>query len=114
MPTIRVLPEPPHGFRAVAGGDQATGPTVGQALDRLTDRLGITAALIVVQPQQPDEFFPADKRAALDALVGRWRAARDAGGSLPPAEQAELDALTQDEVEATTLRTAALLAGLPS
>ena len=104
MPTISVLPDRPDGFRAVAGGEQATGPTVGQALDRLTTRLGSAGTtLVVIQSEQPDAFFPADRRDALDA-----------GQSLPPADQAALDGLVQEEVVAAGRRAAALLAGLPS
>ena len=38
-----------------------------------------------------------------------WRAARDEGTLMSPAEQAELDALVEAEVHAATKRTTALL-----
>ncbi len=44
--------------------------------------------------------------------MARWRAARDAASSLPPAEQAELGALVEAEVRASGERAAALLADL--
>lgn len=116
MPTISVLPDRGDAFRAFAGDEQAVGPTAGQALDRLAARLGTSAeaTLVVIQPQMPDAFFPADRQAALDGLMTRWRAARDAGRTLPPADQAALDDLVREEVAAAGRRAAALLAGLPS
>jgi hypothetical protein len=63
---------------------------------------------------RPDEFFTAQQQERLAALMERWRAARDAGASLPPDEQAELDALVQAEVRAAGERAAAILRQLPS
>jgi hypothetical protein len=42
--------------------------------------------------------------------MGRWRAARDSEQTLPPDEQAELDALVHAELHATTQRAASPLA----
>lgn len=80
MTTITITPAGPNGFRAVAGGVESSG----------------------------DAFFPDTARQRLADLMARWRAARDAGGNLPPAEQAELDALTAAELRAATARVAAL------
>jgi hypothetical protein len=44
--------------------------------------------------------------------MAQWRAARDAGASLAPAEQAELEALVDAEVQAAGRRAAALSAAL--
>ena len=60
-----------------------------------------------------DEFFSAAQIARLADLMARWRDARDAGRSLPAADQAELDALTAAELEAAIARSAALLAARP-
>ena len=56
-----------------------------------------------------DEFFSEAECARLAELTGRWRKARDAGGSLPSAEQAELDELIAVELVAATERAAASL-----
>jgi hypothetical protein len=40
--------------------------------------------------------------------MSRWRAARDAGSELPPEERAELDALVEAELEATSRRAQAI------
>ena len=62
-----------------------------------------------MQNQRPDQFFGAEQQARLDELMARWRAARDAGGALSLAEQAELDNLVNAEVRAAGERTAAVL-----
>jgi hypothetical protein len=46
------------------------------------------------------------------ALIAGWRAARDAGTSLAPAQQAELEALVDAEVLAAGKRAAALGAAI--
>lgn len=63
--------------------------------------------LVVVQPMQPDAWFTAEQRQRLSELMARWRTARDAGQSLPPIEQAELDGPVQTELPAATQRSAA-------
>jgi hypothetical protein len=68
--------------------------------------------MVIVQSQQPDEFFTAQQQERLRGLMARWRAAREAGASLTPAEQAELDALVDEEVRAAGKRAAALSAAL--
>jgi hypothetical protein len=120
MTTITVLPTgfppSPSGYRAVSGDQQETGSTVGQALDALTARTGPPedTTLVVVQPMRPDDFFPVEQQQRLAALMGRWRAARDGGPPLAPAEQAELEDLVRAEVRAAGERAAALLRQLPS
>jgi hypothetical protein len=120
MATITVIPDDPRAtttpYRAVAGETQATGPTVGQALDGLRSKLGEPneTTLVIVQPMTPDKFFTAEQRDRLATLMGRWRTARDAGQQLPPDEQAELDALVEAEVRAAGERAARLLRALPS
>jgi hypothetical protein len=97
--------------RAIAGTRHSLGKTAGQALDALEDMLPSeeSGTLIVVQCQRPDRFFPAPQRERLQALMARWRTARDAGTALSPEEQKELQALTEMELDASTARTAALL-----
>ncbi len=116
MTTIAIVPDSPAGpqpaFRAVAGGRQSVGRTPGEALDALAAQLGADEAgtLVVVQHLRPDAFFTADQRQRLDELMTRWRAARDAGAALAPADQAELDALVAAELDAAARRAAALAA----
>ena len=66
-------------------------------------------ALVVVQPQVPDEYFTASQRDRLADLMSRWQGHRDAGQSLPPKEQTELEELVKAEVKAATDRAAALI-----
>jgi hypothetical protein len=61
-----------------------------------------------VDIEHPDRFFPAAQQRRLAELMSRWRAARDAGSDLPPEEKAELDALVQAELEATSKRAKAI------
>jgi hypothetical protein len=120
MATITVLPDDPRTaappYRAVAGDKQAVGSTVGQALDGLRAKLDgpQETTLVIVQPMTPDTFFTAEQRNRLAALMDLWRAARDAGSTLPTDEQAELDALVETEVRAATERAAVLVRSLPS
>jgi hypothetical protein len=115
MTKIAILPEPAEAgqiaYRAIAGGRQSLGKTAGEALDGLTASLPEEDAgtLVVVQHHRPDRFFTAEQQARLEALMARWRAARDAGGALSPSEQAELNHLVDSEVHAATERTAAIL-----
>jgi hypothetical protein len=62
---------------------------------------------------RPDALFTAEQQQRLAELLARWRAAHDAGASLPPQEQAELDALVEAELRAATERSAALVRQLP-
>jgi hypothetical protein len=120
MATITVIPDDPRAattpFRAVAGETQAVGPTVGQALDGLRTKLGDPkeTTLVIVQPMSSDAFFTAEQRNRLADLMASWRAARDGGSDLPPAEQAELDALVEAEVRAAGERAAHLLRSIKS
>lgn len=100
--------------RAIASGRRATGKTAGAALDAITAQLPADDAgtLVIVQSHRPDQFFTAQQQRRSGELMARGRALRDAGDSLPPAEQAELDALVDSEVRASGQRAAALLADL--
>ena len=115
---VAIFPEPTiQGeveFRAIAGGRQALAKTAGAALDAITLQLPAddTGTLVIVQNHRPDRFFTAQQQRRLSGLMARWRAARDAGDSLPPAEQVELDALVDAEVRASGQRAAAVLADL--
>src|SRR6266481_1518345 len=115
MTTVAILPENSQiggtAYRAVAGPIQSVGKTAGEALDGLTAQLRDedVGTLVVVQHLRPDRFFTAEQQQRLQFLMDRWRVARDAGQTLPAAEQAELDALVQTELEATAQRAAALV-----
>lgn len=115
---VAILPEPTAQggveYRAIAGGRQALAKTAGAALDAITAQFPADDAgtLVIVQSHRPDQFFTARQQQRLSELMARWRAARDAGESLPPAELAELDALVDAEARASGDRAAALLADL--
>src|SRR4051794_2689287 len=97
MTTITVLPNPPGtpGYTALAGGAEAAGETVGQAIDALVSRSGSSSGttLIVVQPKGPDEFFTAEQQTRLAELMACWREARDSASPFPAEQRAELNEL---------------------
>ncbi len=64
--------------------------------------------MVIVQRFRPDRFFPAEQQQRLQALMNRWRKARDQGESLSEAERAELDSLVAAELEATAGRASAI------
>ncbi|HET6573727.1 MAG TPA: hypothetical protein VFG68_09015 [Fimbriiglobus sp.] len=118
MTTVTIQPtdpsRPPDGYRAIADGKEASGPTVGQALDALATQLPAEdIALVVIRPTKGDVFFPEADRQRLADLMARWRVARDSGGALPAEEQAELGALAAAELSAATARSAALRRAAP-
>ncbi|MFL5340358.1 MAG: hypothetical protein ACJ8F7_09415 [Gemmataceae bacterium] len=118
MATIAIVPDPETpagtGYRAVSNGHQSVGKTPGEALDSLNGQLGEGEAgsRFLVLSIGPDRFFTAAQRQRLGELMQKWRAVRDAGGALPPAEQAELDALTAAELQGATARASELTRGL--
>ena len=120
MTAVSILPENLGGngttYRAVAGAAQSVGRTPGEALDALTSQLDAKAmgTLVIVQQFQPDEFFTEEQQQRLGELMARWRAARDAGTTLPRDQQAELEALVQAELKASGQRAAALVRALSS
>ncbi len=94
-------------WRAVAGDKRSQGKTMGEALDALTQQLPLDApdgARVIFSRKQPDRFFTAAQQQRLATLMSQWRAARDAGQSLPPDESRELEALIAAEVEGAGLR----------
>jgi hypothetical protein len=115
MTTVAILPESggtgQTTYRAVARNAQSIGRTAGEALDALTAQLGEeeVGTLITVQLQRPDRFFSEQQQQRLEELMAHWRAARDADGTLPPEEQAELEKLVEAELRAAGERAQALL-----
>ena len=69
---------------------------------------GSFEALLIIQSFQPDSFFSAIQQARLSELMSLWRAARDRRETLPPDQEAELEALVDAELRAATAQTAAL------
>lgn len=114
MTKVAILPIPTQkravSYRAVAGDRQSRGKTAGEALDALTAQLSDDEAstLVVVQSLRPDRFFNATQQQRLAELMERWRMGRDKGYTMPPAEQAELEALVEAEVHAAAARAATL------
>ena len=118
MTKVAILPEPSeHGntvYRAVAGTRQAVAKTPGGALDALAAQLPLetSGTLVVVQNHRPDRFFTREQQERLEALMQRWRTARDSGKPLASEEDEELKRLVEAEVQASGERAAAALAGL--
>jgi hypothetical protein len=98
-------------YHAVAGDTHASGATAGAALDALAAQLPAAEArtLLVVLDFHPDQYFSAAQQARLNDLMSRWRQTRDSEESLPPHEQAELETLIAQELQAATDRAAALV-----
>lgn len=97
-------------WRATTDGLEVLGKTAGEALDGLRKRLGTEQndIFIVREQWQPDEFFTAEQQQRLSDLMERWRVARDSGKRLPNAEQAELEALIDAQLEGSANRAAAM------
>ncbi|NER34753.1 MAG: hypothetical protein F6J93_12150 [Oscillatoria sp. SIO1A7] len=97
-------------YEAVTKNKRSSGKTAGEALDAMLGQLGEEEAgtLVVVQNYRPDRFFSAEQQKRLSELMNRWRDLRKRDLALPPQEQAELNALVEAELNASTMRTAAL------
>jgi hypothetical protein len=101
-------------FRASAREGESVGRTPGAALDALTEQLGDATAgtLIVVQNLHGDEFFTDEQRSRLEALLVKWREARQSGETLPAGDKAELEALVDAELDGSGRRAAAMASEL--
>jgi hypothetical protein len=97
-------------YHAVAGEKQSDGRTAGEALDALTAQMPNDQAgtLVLIHDYKPDRFFSSAQQKRLAELMEQWRRARDAGMTLSPDEQAELEALVDTETRAAGDRVAAL------
>jgi len=111
MTTVSIVPisaeEGGTAYRALSGRRRGAGKTPGEALDAILEQ-DESATLVVIQRNGPDRFFTADQRRRLEDLMVRWRAARDAGSTLAPHEQEELEGLVEAELRAAGHRAAAL------
>lgn len=92
-------------WRASVGVKEAFGKTAGEALDSITSQLGgNSTATVIVRRLLPDQFFTASQQQRLSELMSKWRMKRDTGSALSPQEQAELEALIEAELAATSYR----------
>jgi hypothetical protein len=91
-------------FCAVSGTHQSFGRTMGEALDALTREIGSigSAALILIQKREPDQFFTLEQHERMQELLARREA-------LSHEERAELESLVDAELDATVARTNALV-----
>ena len=87
-------------FRAIAGGRQSIGRTMGEALDALTAEWGdnIQETVVLIQRFQPDQYFTQAQYERMQALLARR-------STLTLEERTELEALIDAEVDATVART---------
>lgn len=118
MTTVAVMPvTSTHSetiYHAVAGDKQASGNTIGEAIDALTPQLeddDNATTLILVQKQGSDRFFTAAQQQRKQELLAQWRAAQDMNTEISDEAQAELEALVLQEIRAAGQRAAALLQG---
>ena len=115
MTTVAILPvrtaSGDISYQAVAGEKRSKGKTAGEALDAMTAQLteDESSTLAIVQNGRPDHFFSVTQQQRLKALMERWRLARDTNDQLSQDEQAELEALIDAELQASSDRAAALL-----
>lgn len=118
MTTVAIVPVQTRtggrGFQAVAGRRMAAGDTAGQALDALTEQFPEveSESLLVVQQFRSDRFFNEQQQQRLSELMGRWRESRDAGGQWSAEDQAELESLIDDELQASGQRAQEVARGL--
>ena len=91
-------------FRAVSGKRQSVGRTPGEALDALLaqEKGIIESSAILIQRFVPDAYFSQAQHDRIQELLGRRY-------SLSEPENSELDSLIDAELDATVLRTNALL-----
>jgi regulator of protease activity HflC (stomatin/prohibitin superfamily) len=87
-------------FRAIAGGRQSIGRTMGEALDALTAEWGddIQETVVLIQRFQPDQYFTQAQYDRIQELLARR-------STLTREERTELEALIDAEVDATVART---------
>ena len=118
MTTVSVIPESQGeaetNYHAIAGNKQASGKTIGEAIDALTPQLdtsGSSTTLVVIQQQRPDPFFTAEQQRRREQLMSQWRVAQDSNSELPAELQTELEQLVLAEVRAAGQRAASLLRG---
>ncbi len=104
MSTIAIRSEqgraPDQKYRAIAGGRQYFGSTMGQALDALTAEWGdsVREAVILIQRFEPDEFFTEAQQLRKQRLMARR-------ARLTPEERVELEGILDAELDATIART---------
>ena len=118
MATVAILSVPRQtggeSYQAVSAERVATGETAGQALDAFTEQFPEVGSdsLLIVQRFQADRFFSEAQQQRMAELMTRWREARDAGASLSPEEQAELESLVELESRASGQRAEDVAKGL--
>jgi hypothetical protein len=110
MTRVAILPVPTESgdllYQAVSGVKHSQGNTAGEALDALTVQLPEDEAgtLVIVQNLRPDPLFGASQQERLATLMARWREARDKGVTMSPDDLAELGALVDAELRASSRR----------
>jgi len=98
-------------FRAVSNTSQSEGRTAGEALDAIAPNVpsDSSGTLVLIQPFHADRFFTATQQDRLEALMSRWRAARDGGPALSNTAGQELKELAAAELQAATERAGQIL-----
>jgi hypothetical protein len=93
-------------YRAVAGRDQATGRTAGEALDALASRLSPREAdtFVIVRSLSPDRFFSVEQRRRIEELIAARREASLGQAAWSAEQQNELERLVDAELLASAER----------
>ena len=97
--------------RVFTGTQEATGATLGAALDalHLAEETWDGEPYLLLRRFRADRFFPSAQRERLAALMAQWRESRDAGHVFPAALQSELESLVEAEQEGMVARSQALI-----
>lgn len=115
MTTVSILPaNKANGarfYRAFTGSTEASGNTIGQALDAIIEQLGEDSfgSLVIMQGTGPDPYFNQRQIDRLFELMNQWRAARDGGQAFSVDLQRELDCLVERELKASGIRASAYM-----
>ncbi len=102
--TIQPEVEQSYHFRAVSGSLHSVGKTAGEALDSLLSQEGVNieSSSILIQRFAPDAFFTQEQHDRMKDLLSH-------NGVLSEAENRELNELIDLELDATALRSKAIM-----
>lgn len=98
-------------FRAYVDRHEGIGESPGQALDALQKQMGPRRGMqvILVQSNEPDDFFSSEDQSRLRELMDARRVALESGSEISQPLLVELESLIEKELLGATARTEAAL-----